>query len=559
MLAATDDTGCVTVWDVARHIAARPRTDPNLSEAATHAVFTPTLRAPAIALAFAPDASLAVAGFDKLLRFYDAALSRFLFSVGCPAPVSSLAFRMSTVVLGLTDGSFAVADYSLVDKKLSILSRVRLQLPSSAPSLAVRSVWLPPDSCDIVGSVNTSSSASRKGKIPPRTALQQPPASAKMLPAFRTSLLDQKGKTQAPASPVLPPPISFDTSSNFLESIDEMLSGRGADVSDAALLDADVFSPVSKRTPPARKLASPSDVSNMLPASSEIAQRSISVQDFGSPNTFQYENLTGLSEFPKQRPVQSDTPISRPPTDHLPSYAKHSDALPESDALSEDTGFRLENQADEILSVGGLEESAELQDLQRRMDSPFNASPRAEEFSARGKRVDRPSPLTGKSVENSSAPGSDTVVSPVGSLTSRQRQAQRSPVSNTKLEAGSTRSRPQSGKYDMRGEENSLGTGINASESSGMNTGSLRLDDLAMAQLTSLFRESVKAELDDRLTDLRNDILNIHSEMVVMGSNHSAELQRVVVDRDNTVNRLHDEIFKLRADNDRLRRKYGLG
>lgn len=79
-----------------------------------------------------------------------------------------------------------------------------------------------------------------------------------------------------------------------------------------------------------------------------------------------------------------------------------------------------------------------------------------------------------------------------------------------------------------------------------------------VSQLSTSLKESLKQELDDRLQDLRNDILNIHSEMVVMTSQHSSELRQVVLERDETVSRLTKENESLRADHDRLRRKYGL-
>ena len=86
----------------------------------------------------------------------------------------------------------------------------------------------------------------------------------------------------------------------------------------------------------------------------------------------------------------------------------------------------------------------------------------------------------------------------------------------------------------------------------------VQLDKATLQKLVSTIRETVKAEIDENLTDLRNDILNIHSEMVVMASQHSEELRRAVVDRDEGLASLQEENNKLRAENERLQQKYGL-
>lgn len=84
------------------------------------------------------------------------------------------------------------------------------------------------------------------------------------------------------------------------------------------------------------------------------------------------------------------------------------------------------------------------------------------------------------------------------------------------------------------------------------------LDKGTIAELVTTIRETLKAEIEENLTDLRNDILNIHSEIVVMTSQHSEELRKVIVDRDEGIARLQEENEKLRAENDNLKQKYGL-
>lgn len=557
LLAATDDTGCVTVWDVMKHLAARPRTHTNLPDNSTHAFFTPTMRAPATALVFAPDATLAVAGFDKHVRFYDADLSRFLFAVACPAPISSLAFRESKIVLGLSDGSFTVTNYNSAHKFITIFSRVHLQIPSSAPSLAVRSVLLPLKAASLPP---TSRGARKKNLFPRPGSHPNHLSSGKPFPAMRSSSVD---KGHAPLSPVLPPPIAFDTSTNFLESIDEMLSGRGVTNADSSLLDAEVFSPVSKRIPPkpSHKGASPiSEHTGALLAGhpSEQRLRSKSVQDFtAAGETFLFETTQKFEDDLNSGGGLSDTQNTKdllhPPTNEFDKSAKTEPHL-QDDSFTDDFGQHLKNGAEDYMPYGDVDHSFDLPNFQRRMEAESGSR-------AHSSRLEQQSPLRSNALERHTPP-KEVIIPAVLS-------AQRSEPSSGFSPDGSVGSRVKMSQNSVdsrsRAEEiahhSDSGNAVHndAAFTNGGRTASLKLDDDAIAQLASLFRDSVKAEMDYQMTDLRNDILNIHSEVVVMSSRLSEEMKQVVVERDTTVNRLNEELVKLRTDNERLRRNYGLG
>lgn len=72
------------------------------------------------------------------------------------------------------------------------------------------------------------------------------------------------------------------------------------------------------------------------------------------------------------------------------------------------------------------------------------------------------------------------------------------------------------------------------------------------------FRSMLRQEMDVIRTDLHNDILGIHSEIVLLATTQSRELKNVVKERDATVSRLENEVRRLKADNLRLRKKYEL-
>ncbi|KAI0565184.1 WD40/YVTN repeat-like containing protein [Gracilaria domingensis] len=74
----------------------------------------------------------------------------------------------------------------------------------------------------------------------------------------------------------------------------------------------------------------------------------------------------------------------------------------------------------------------------------------------------------------------------------------------------------------------------------------------------NMFRSILRQEMDVIRTDLHHDIVSIHSELVLLASSQSRELKQVLKERDETVMRLEKEVRRLKADNVRLRRKYGL-
>ncbi|CDF36705.1 unnamed protein product [Chondrus crispus] len=71
-------------------------------------------------------------------------------------------------------------------------------------------------------------------------------------------------------------------------------------------------------------------------------------------------------------------------------------------------------------------------------------------------------------------------------------------------------------------------------------------------------RQMMSQELDVVKADLRSDVLNIHSEMIVTSARQSQEFKAAFLERDRRVKQLEKEVHRLHEDNERLRRQYGL-
>lgn len=572
LLVAADDTGCITVWDVTRYsTSARARTDPKLAAPPPpHARFTPSLRAPATGVAFVSDGTLVVGGFDKQLRFFDPSLTRLLFAVSCPAPISALAIRGHLAVLGLTDGSFVTAHLNVPGKSASFGTRIHLRSPSTAPSVAVRSVLLP----------MPSSSSSSTNKAP---STRIPSVSTNSGKTFAT--LRSIATSEERALPVLPS-VDFETSTSLLESIDDLLSGRSAHDPNKAPSDADVFSPVSRRSPPPNrgKSAVSDDESNPIrksPLSPEFALRSKSDDDFKNTDSLPHNpqilfrsnndshflnRLSPNGHFEAPARVKSETDITQlSPSSKRPNTE-------ESLLLSSTTA--VTQNADSTEKSPNISKAAGTGSLSYDMPSAEGTRPITDDHiigedvsSLEGcrftKAYSQPSPNVlskmlvthrgSKSHSQSSGFEQPQHLRQIGNDLSMQRETDSFMSKKSISDEGTTR-RVHNEDLNMASESSNeyskpVQTDVKPTTTSG---------NEAFQQLSTLLRETVRAELDERLLDLRDDILNIHSEMVVMTSRHSEELRSVVVDRDETIKRLNDENKRLRADNERLRRKYGL-
>lgn len=563
LLAASDDTGCISVWDVSKHFVVRSKTNPDLADSSVHSRFTPPLRAPAAALAFTPDGALAVGGFDKQLRFYDSDLTKLLFAAAAPAPISALAFRSGRAVAGLTDGSLALIDCSISDKFATFTKRIHLPVSSSAPSVAVRAVIITPpitkkprdlkfeDSRETATSANSvkKHTASSSSSIVQNTLSQKS---------------TQIHSTRVPNLPT----VAFETTLN-LESIDDLLSGRAQGDSSKPPKDADLFSPVSKRSPPARRVPPLLDDNDSFLESKPqvtVERRSQSVQDFLKNES----NLSLDDESVDQFITPSRTKNSKPALGQ-----NFRETMLFSSSITDEFGL---GSVDEYVIQG------------KRKNTP----PRALLEGSPSSGQSSSSSISGR-VHQKATFGESTIAEPVSQSTYGQgrfdssnpelvltnspqspHNSQNSRDTAREISVAPNRVRPSAtgGRFEPEvtytNEVMNLGPVPKveqqldvrrdfAGPNMEMSNSKAVTAETVISELTTAVRETIKLEMDERLTDLRNDILNIHSEMVVMESRRAEEIRAVVLERDELVQRLRSEVTKLQDDNDRLRRKYGLG
>lgn len=307
----------------------------------------------------------------------------------------------------------------------------------------------------------------------------------------------------------------FETSASLLESVDLLLAGQsGLDLAKAPS-DSEVFSPLSKPKKSPTDSDAPPPLS-LSPAASDARKEPVKV-----------------AQLAKAKPMRSRLPPSLPPP-HNPSKS------PRRNNLSAETKSDLPplqqskrhpvQQAMETNQTGKSHGLDPIQSpktpihnqMERRHTSPLSLrrsgqSPELQSQQLQKQQLSHPSPPSQKS-QQSTPSTSSPILPALRPSPSSTRSPIRTPQAPTPV----------------------------------------KLDKESLQQLISTIRETVKAEIDENLTDLRNDIVNIHSEMVVMASQHSEELRRVVMDRDEGLARLQDENEKLRAENERLQQKYGL-
>lgn len=560
LLAASDDTGCISVWDVSKHFVVRSKTNPDLTDSSVHSRFTPPLRAPAAALAFTPDGALAVGGFDKQLRFYDSDLTKLLFAAAAPAPISALAFRSGRAVAGLTDGSLALIDCSISDKFATFTKRIHLSVSSSAPSVAVRAVFITPP---ITKNTRDLKFEGSREKPTSANSVKKHTASSSVVQNTLSQKSTQMHSTRVPNLPT----VAFETTLN-LESIDDLLSGRAQGDSSRAPKDADLFSPVSKRSPPARRVPPLLDDNDPFLKSKprvSVERRSQSVQDFLKNES----NLSLDDESVDQFITPSRAKNSKPTlgqnfretmlfsssitdefglgsVDEYVIQGKRKNtpprALEGSPSSGQSSSSSIPGRAHQKASFGGptiAEPMSQSAYGQGRLDS-FNPE-----------SVLKNSPQSSHNSQNSRYTARE-----IGVVPSRVRPS----AIDGGLEPKATSTNEVMSLGPVSGVDQQLDVRRDFAGPNGeMSNPKAVSAETVISELTTAVRETIKLEMDERLTDLRNDILNIHSEMVVMESRRAEELRAVVLERDELVQRLRSEVSKLQDDNDRLRRKYGLG
>lgn len=618
LLVAADESGCVNVWDITKNLSSRSRTEPHLQtieeRGATYSRFTSAMRTPASDMTFAPTGSavsLCVGGFDKQLRFFDPSLKRYLFSVTCAAPVSAVSFATDSehLAVGLTNGIMAVWKIDAEEKSGKLLTQVCVDgaeedgAEEEREVSSVRSVHIQPmDMYDVVSRRN-----SRQLKNTGKGSMRPPPLAGQ-------SSWDSLGGNSA-VSPALsrlstidtdPPPLGIDDDNEEELDLDTVGLDVVADSNGEAgggkmrhqgPRDSDIFSPVARR-----------QSKKPIPSGGNVPTKASSFHE--TPRNERRAHITFRT--PRSRTVQ--TLISAKEAKGSSTQDNHGETESTNVSrvvLSQARRARLQKNgmidldSDSLDSISG---KSPPKDGSRYTSQGDVAQLHGSTVSEDGGRDSREcsvvhdseqesflSPNSGTETELSSPLGVDPHQSltshPAVSRTNIPRSSSeggllRKLSGSNSLESNCTRGRhgiaseqstqledkpkphPRNGdNYETASSRSRLSGGlISQYQPTALVEGKVGGGEFGAEEkreglvgLAEELRLVIAQELDLVRFELRRDILNIHSEMVVMSAKQSQELQAAFVDRDRRVKQLEQEVVRLKQENQRLRRKHGLG
>lgn len=521
LLAATDDTGCLTVYDIST-VLSSGRTHPvkaTLASSTSQTRFPSAFKAPSTDLSFSPDGHLAVVGFDKLVRIFHPSLKQLLFTVALPSPISAVHFG-SSVSVGLTDASIAIVNLDIEAASGTIVRRVSIEAgEGTGGSRAVKAILLQPKP---------------KRRKPPRSS-----------------------------TPLEIP--SGDVNEDMLADVDHVLKGSLASVRSAK--DDELFSPLKENTTHPRYgksasfHASPAERASATPRSRSIH----SITTHGQPLEDKLGIEQNVAEEPRAADDFFDEDVDR--VDLAPRRVLEDffEVATKRDTMeSANDARRRENNS----SYSHDPDPAKSLTIHTRTSSSTKTDLASTESHIEGKRLESvssmrtPSSNKNLSGKNSSDKGKDRSVrfeymqdvmlgQPVHEML----------VSEEKQGMGTHEDVEKQDKNEDKDESMEKPTSIPGADLRAPERYTRSHDDRSSAELglTAVqIRDIVRQEVDVVRTDLRHDILNIHSELVTLSTRQSQEMVTVLKERDHIIARLEEEVKRLQADNTRLRRKYGI-
>ena len=606
LLAAADDAGCLTVWNISQQLLSRSRTQPRLTEdIITHSRFPSALRAPATALCFSREGILCVAGFDKNLRIFDTTLKRFLFTILCPCPISSIAFSSDnkTIIAGLTDASLAISTINTTTGEGAITGRIKLDVPTMEQGspivkvIAYQPQIRPPSKRVSAKHPQDSEKRLPRGQVIPRQLSR------------RKQRENEDGQSR---SSTLSPAEDIQ---GFLDSIDSLVDSRvthssGSGDGSVALQDNDIFSPISKRRPSRKSLMGGIGLEAPTKARSfhgtikkgdtmggplsGYGKRSQSIHELtpsrtsGRSRTGEIDHYSSLAASPNPsqydeslRPrsagfINPSTPVDNVSIDSFVSKLQETSISTNSKKVSTNSTVQGSTVSYESTDLTHIAEHSD-----QNRSSRDHSAEHSPSYTERGERIshnrlgekERHSFLNDNEANATVLQNDDADhVRETTDHKHRSIQGQSSgfpdlsrvkfsPDASGDLSAIVTgnlsESIPSLMSRDMPRSANIVVDGIPSTT---------RIGDKSNADVSEYIenvskktQNAFREELDVVRTDLRNDILNIHAELVMMANHQSNELKALIVERDQTIHRLRSEVKKLRSDNQRLRMKYGLG
>lgn len=621
LLVAADESGCVNVWDITKNVAPRPRTEPHLQtieeKSATYSRFTSAMRTPATDMTFAPAGSavsLCVGGFDKQLRFFDPTLKKFLFSITCAAPVSAVSFATDAqhLAMGLTSGTMAVWKIDAEKGSGSMVTQVCVDragddgIEDKCEISAVRSVHFQPmDMYDTVAGKNLQPSRNvGKGSLRPLflIGLSERESSSANVVNSEEPLRLLKGNSSRLDNGIDNDEEGLDLDVVGLDvAADEKGETRSGKMRHDGPRDSDIFSPVARRLSKKHVSGSgnvPSKASSFHETPRNERRANIT---FRTPRSRTAHTLIPAKKAHDSSLVRNDN--SEHEIIHVPESeadqvrrrhlqqngltGPNSDSLDSiSDKSSSKEAPLYTGQGDvsqlqgSTISEDGGRESRDCNSAQDPIRGKVPSSNSGAETEQLTLFEGEPQPLAHQPVElRTSLPRSSSdggLLQKLSDVSNRTASSYATADREVAIEKSILRKEGIVSKSGANNDEGNREIPSPRSRLSGDLIShyqpTLYADGkIARGQLSGKGREEgatglaeelrlvVAQELDLLRFELRKDIVNIHSEMIVMSAKQSQELKTAFVERDRRVKQLEQEVTRLKQENQRLKRKHGLG
>lgn len=606
LLAVTDDSGCLNVWDISRtHSARMNKTSQKPAKIdinSTYSRFSSPLRTPATDVAFAPHCStvgLYVGGLDKHIRLYDKTLKRLLFSITCSAPIASVTCSADDVhvAAGLTTGDVAIFEVDTITKEgilVTLLKDVH-NAPSgrlnSKLSSSVRSLHFQPQVA-----LNPDSASSETPRFPQDKRNRGVQDIASFTSPYSRERWGNRLRERAKTTP----PRDMSATPSKAHTPRRALDDENATRHHPR--DSDIFSPIVTRSREVENTASgvdalgrPDDtryrVGAPFSANSPVPSRMPHINDrrmsdlipAQTPVGLKYRNFQETSAPPDAQDMEQqfdgddiDALLSQSPSGSFDGAGVQVKVISKGQELGRITTERsrdvgdLDTQARRVRSLedipsGNLDSNKQPKGTTLPRGMAFRRLRKtASEVSPRKQLPPRPPPRS-KTQETGSEfvpqtqelSAHDTYHATIPGQTDETTQA-RADNEVTRLATS-----------DVVDEEQSFQS-VDTENASNNTSGSQQTRALQMgpafdagnanagspSDLNKTIKRTIVEEMDAVRQDIRSDLLNIHTEIVLASSRQGEEIKKLFLERDKIIDSMRAELAELREQNRTLIQMY---
>ena len=550
LLAVCDDAGNLNVWDISRTHASRgSSTDSKIDTESTYSRFPSSLGTAATCLSFASTTAsigLLVANLDKQIRVYDKLLKRLLFSISCAAPVTSVAYCWDDthIAAGHSNGETSIMRISVAEKDAVVVATLPCpEMSADTPhSIAVRSLQFQPKvsaGSDLKTNPLTERLAKRShsssnitDSTPFRAAIR---ANTSPSPSVMTGMLL---KTPERAK-------------------DDSFPQRRP-------RDSDIFSPVVRL--PRHEYA---DEAKSMAENTPVGEYTddLLIPEFNTARNGYSHETNGMPSVVDRRmsdiiPTASSVPVER--SEYSRFEYNENDEILDSDAV------------DELLSPTVPEAGADREDDEvddddylvgatKVSDEPMgNGDSFARETPQMEKKTSLPRGVAfSKMRKSASEIGQRNLALPPRPPRSSTlpKSAKKPEIRETADETTENDDVPEKrANNSFTTPRREVGRGLplttNLTIPSLDRKNSSATSGVDVSALADVVRQTIIAEMDPVRQDIRADVLNFHTELVLSFSRQTREIEQMFIRQKKEIDELKQEVASLRKENAEMREMY---